>query len=73
MNEGTQVPSMHVGQMYALFRRYTFYESANPAFPDFMSFLRTVEPTFLMDGAVVVKSCGMWLAAEANSNGELHS
>ena len=72
MNEGTQIPSMHVGQMYALYRRWLNYHKE---FNDmtFMAFLRTAEPTFLMDNAVVVKSHGTWLVAETNSNGELHS
>ena len=72
MNNGTQIPSMHVSQMWALYRRWLSYHAE---FNDmsFMTFLRNVEPTFLMDGAVVVKSHGTWLVAEVNSNGELHS
>ena len=70
MNNDTKVPSMHVSQMWALFRRWTYYERDECTF---MSFLRRVEPTFLMDGAVVVKSHNTWLVAETNSNGELHS
>ena len=71
MNENTQVPSMHVGQMYALFRRWKYYHDEREI--SFEEFLRTAEPTFLMDNAVVVKSHGTWLVAETNSNGELHS
>ena len=37
----------------------------------FRDFRRTVQPTFGMDGAVVVHWCGMWLAIE--KDGYTHS
>ena len=37
----------------------------------FRDFRRTVQPTFGMDGAVVVQWCGMWLAIE--KDGYTHS
>ena len=71
MKNDTQVPSMHVGQMWALYRRWKYYHAGDGF--SFLSFLKRAEPTFLMDDAVVVKSHDMWLVAEVNSNGELHS
>jgi hypothetical protein len=37
----------------------------------YRDFRRTVQPTFGMDGAVVVHWCGMWLAIERD--GYVHS
>jgi hypothetical protein len=70
MNNDTKIPSMHVSQMWALFRRWTFYERDECTFMDFM---KRAEPTVLMDDAVVVKSHGIWLAIETNTQGECHS
>lgn len=41
---------------------------AHPTWPEFA---KTVQPTFGMDGAVVVQWCGMWLAIE--TDGYTHS
>lgn len=37
----------------------------------YLTFRRSVQPTFHMDNAVTVKWCGMWLAIE--SDGYTHS
>lgn len=37
----------------------------------FQEFVNTVQPTFGMDGAIVVQWCGMWLAIE--TGGHIHS
>lgn len=48
-------------QFKALLRKYDQNDSG---YPSFLDFRKAVQPTFGMDGAVVVNWCGMWLCIE---------
>ena len=60
-------------QRKAIHRVWTRDATRNrmPANATYRDFRRTVQPTFGMDGAVVVQWCGMWLAIE--KDGYVHS
>ena len=55
-------------QQRALARAY--HRAENMPMP-FLAFRRSIQPTFGMDGAIVVQWCGMWLAIERD--GYTHS
>lgn len=57
-------------QRIALLRKYAHGGLADKGI-SYRQFRKTVQPTFGMDGAVVVHWCGMWLAIE--TNGYVHS
>ena len=65
-----EVVPMNVAQMWALFRRWKYYEAEECSF---MAFMKRAQETCLMDGAIVVLSHGTWLAIETNTQGECHS
>ena len=55
-------------QQRALARAYHRVENMPMSF---LAFRRSIQPTFGMDGAIVVQWCGMWLAIERD--GYTHS
>ena len=60
-------------QQQSLLRKYIDgqHEHGSTRDVSYLTFRRSVHPTFHMDNAVTVKWCGMWLAIE--SDGYTHS